>query len=83
MLRGAGASFVTFKRCDCATHTFRALTRDGRVVARARGRTGAVTLRLNALGRRLLERRGRLDATVTIRDGHIFESFRTVLSLRR
>jgi hypothetical protein len=52
-------------------------------VARASGRRGAVKLRLNALGRRLLRKDGRLDVTIALRDGQSFERFRTVLKLRR
>ena len=52
-------------------------------MARASGRKGAVKLRLNVRGRRLLRKTGRLDVTIALRDGHIFERFRTVLTLRR
>jgi Ca2+-binding RTX toxin-like protein len=80
-LASENVAFLTLRRCFCETHTFRAFV--GRtVVARARGKKFGVRLRLNADGRRLLRRTGRLDVTIATRDGHIFEGFRTRLRLR-
>ncbi|MDA0172447.1 hypothetical protein OJ998_25305 [Solirubrobacter taibaiensis] len=82
-LRSATAAFFTFPRCGCHRHTFRVLAGDDQVVARASGRNGAVKLRLNALGRRLLRKDGRIAVRITSRDGDVDDGFRTVLKLRR
>ena len=52
-------------------------------MARASGRKGMVKLRLNALGRHLLRKDGRLAVRIMSRDGDIDDVFRTVLKLRR
>ncbi len=73
-----GATFLIAHACMCSGGGY--VGRVGRaVVAEARGRPGSVRVRLNALGRRLLAARGRLEISVTYRGESGPAGFRTVL----
>jgi hypothetical protein len=81
-----GAAFLVDRGCRCIGERYAARAH-GQAVARARGRKRRVALRLNPLGRRLLETRRRLPVTVRFRerfpDGTVFVAgFRAVLRLR-